>query len=88
MRNFKLLIAVGDVPSGQIVTKPTGSKPYRVTRTIEIAGQPPIECRDGCVFMCPDDGGKIQAVHAESEVVWELSQEQLFWLVSECRDSD
>jgi hypothetical protein len=82
MNRYKMIVPVGDVSDGYIVTKIRGVKKYRVKRSIEVysedGSKQTIKAELGCVFLVSTEMGfSILAVSKDLEVVWELTYSEL-----------
>ena len=93
---MKMIIPLGDVPEGSTVTKRTGSKEYRVRDTFSIWGAPKgdepkdkqeFHAGEGARFLVPDDGGDVNALGSDIEVVWIVTREDLEAYLAGLEDS-
>lgn len=69
---LKLVVPLSMVPSGEVVTKRNGEKPYTVAREIKIFGENPavIKACEGVVYLS-DGTQTYTAVKDSTEVVWQ-----------------
>ena len=74
---MRLILPAAMIPEGTKVYKPTGEKPYTLTRNIKIFGdgRPPINADEGIVFLWSD--GAINIVFANKELAIELDKEEM-----------
>jgi len=76
MNTFKIILPARDIPTGSIVTKPTGSKEYMLKREIKISGSPSNPA--GFTFTAGLDRAFIVD---KGDIRWTLGHEDLLWKV-------
>jgi len=83
---MKVLIEVGSIPDGAVVTKRTGEKEYNLYSTIKfyaLKGLQDVKAIDGAKFLCADDGN-ISIVSETTVVCWHVEEQELFEYLREC----
>lgn len=85
---MKVILQVGDIPLGSIVTKATGSVEYVLKDKLKIHGQDPQEINAiaGTRFMVSRDYNNINAVPSTLEVAWIVSKDELYQYLKQERN--
>lgn len=87
---FRLITRLSKVPDGATVTKITGSKTYRVRRSLAVftesgGERKQIKCDDGFVFLVQENGD-VNAVLESKEVCWHASEYDVRELLDPAED--